>query len=176
MLARLDDLVHAVIVRELSDGVGLSGSTRLVAADIVTAEEDTVDGEDLSWFEQTDISDYNVSDIDDLFGTVSNALDRSVLTLLVELFELAFLLPIVHRSDHDNNENGDDNSDTFDPFDVRSLAQSVRVFGRTVTCDWRMVDTDGLVDTKGQRDDGDNGKQNLALAHEKQVNVPRRRP
>lgn len=153
-------LLDTLLVGKLLDGVTLTGSTRFVASDIVTTEEDTVDGDDLSWLEHADITDDNILDVDDHFTTASYDLDSTVVSLLVELFELSFLLPIINGTDQDDDKDGDADGNTFDPFDL----------GLDTTGGWAAVGlvddvvvwaTNNLVDTESKGDDGGDGKQNL---------------
>ena len=83
MLSRFDNLFQALLIGKLFDRIGFTGSTRFVATDIVTSKEYTVDGKNLSRLEQTDVTDNDVADVDDLFGTVSNTFDSSIFSLFV---------------------------------------------------------------------------------------------
>lgn len=51
---------NAIFVREFSDQVGFSGSARFITSDVLTSQEDTVDRDDLSWFEYANITDDKV--------------------------------------------------------------------------------------------------------------------
>jgi len=70
-------------------------------------------------------------------------------------------LPIVDGTDHDNNENSDNNGNTFDPLDLRGVTETIKVFGCGITRDRLVIYTNRLVDTEGEGNDSDNGKQDL---------------
>lgn len=53
-------LLDTLFVGSLLDQVGFTGSTRLVALDVVTSEEDTVDGKNFTSLDDTDVTDENV--------------------------------------------------------------------------------------------------------------------
>lgn len=50
----------AVFVGELLDQVGFTSGAGFIALDVVAAQKDTIDGDDLSGFENADITDDNV--------------------------------------------------------------------------------------------------------------------
>lgn len=171
-------LLDTLFVGSLLDQVGFTGSTRLVALDVVTSEEDTVDGKNFTSLDDTDISDENVLRDNGLVSTIaadkatteslpqtdlgvdshpsstSNTVDHPVVLLLVQLLELPLLLPIVDGSDQDDDGNSDKNGDTLDPFDLRFFATSGVVATPGEVFDRLVVHTDGLVNTE---DEGDNG-------------------
>jgi hypothetical protein len=53
-------LLDTLFVRGLLDQVGFTGSSRLVTFDIVSSEEDTVDGKNFTSLDNTDITDEDV--------------------------------------------------------------------------------------------------------------------
>ena len=85
----------AIVIGDLFYGVGLSGCARLVAFDVVTGDEDTVAGEDLTGLEEGDIADEQFLDVDNAFNAVTDDLDTSFFLLVVEDAELSLLLPII---------------------------------------------------------------------------------
>jgi hypothetical protein len=169
-------LLDTLFVGSLLDQVGFTGSTRLVALDVVASEEDTVDGKNFTSLDDTDVTDENVLRYDKLVSTLplittgailrtdlgidshpsstSNTVDHPVVLLLVQLLELPLLLPIVDGSDQDDDGNSDKNGDTLDPFDLRFFATSGVVATPGEVFDRLVVHTDGLVNTE---DEGDNG-------------------
>jgi hypothetical protein len=180
-------LLDTLFVGSLLDQVGFTGSTRLVALDVVTSEEDTVDGKNFTSLDDTDISDENVLRDNGLVSTIaadnatteslpqtdlgvdshpsstSNTVDHPVVLLLVQLLELPLLLPIVDGSDQDDDGNSDKNGDTLDPFDLRFFT-TVRVgTSGHIHRGFFVVDTDGLVNTKDQRDNGGDTQDDLRV-------------
>jgi hypothetical protein len=153
-------LLDTLLVGKLLDGVAFTSSTRFVASDIVTAEEDTVDGDNLSWLEQADITDDDILDVDDHFTTASDDLDGTVVSLLVELFELSFLLPIIDGTDQDDDSDSDTDGNTFDPFDLGLKATGSRAAVGLVD-DVVIGAIDDLVDTESEGDDGSDSEQDL---------------
>lgn len=127
-----------LLKRSLANGVRFSSSARLVAANVVAREEETVDGEDFSRLDVEDVTDDDVVDRHETLGTVADDLDVALLLLSaakgkevseesqvgeeqdysLELLELTLLLPIVDRSDHDDDEDGNSDGDSLDPFDL----------------------------------------------------------
>lgn len=172
VLARLECLAlfHALLVRELLDRVTFTCSARLVAADVVTAQENTVDGQNLSGLEQADVADNDILDVDDHFRAASNTLYRTVVPLLVELLELAFFLPVVDGTDQDDNGDSDTDGNTLNPVDLGGDTPSRRL--TTLIVEDNVVRrTQILVETESERDDGDDGKQNLAVSDGKMVDA-----
>ena len=53
-------LLDALFVRSLLDQIRFTSSTRLVTLDVVTTEEDTVDGQDFTSLDDTDVTDEDV--------------------------------------------------------------------------------------------------------------------
>jgi hypothetical protein len=94
---------------------------------------------------------------DKLFATTNN-ITASVILLFVEFLELQFLLIIVDGTDHDDQSDSDKNGDTFNPFD---LWFSTAFRGTTGTGVSMRFDTDGLIDTKSERDNGGNTQNDL---------------
>jgi hypothetical protein len=88
---------HDFVVRCLLDSVRFTGSTRLVALDVVARQEDAVAGEDFSRFNKSDVTNKDLFDVDNLLHTVTNNLDTSFVLALVENLELPLLLPVVQR-------------------------------------------------------------------------------
>jgi hypothetical protein len=180
-------LLDTLFVGSLLDQVGFTGSTRLVALDVVASEEDTVDGKNFTSLDDTDVTDENVLRYDGNVSTnaadkttteslprthlgvdshpssTSNTVDHPVVLLLVQFLELPLLLPIVDGSDQDDDGNSDKNGDTLDPFDLRFFA-TVRV-GTSVFAGTSqfVVDTDGLVDTEDKRDNGGDTQDDLRV-------------
>lgn len=53
-------LLDAFLVRSLFDQVGFTGGTGFVALDIVTTEEDSIDGQDFTSLDDTNVTDHDV--------------------------------------------------------------------------------------------------------------------
>jgi len=61
---RLTCMILAVSTLELLEGnlldrVGFSSSSRFIASDVMTRDEDAIDGNDFARFEQCNVSDYH---------------------------------------------------------------------------------------------------------------------
>ena len=84
-----------VFVADLPDGIGFTGSTGLVALDVVALQEDTVTRDDFAGLDQGDVADDDVMDLDDLLDTTANDLNTALFLLLVQCLELALLLVVV---------------------------------------------------------------------------------
>ena len=89
-----------VIVADLLDGVGLSGRPGFVALDVVAGNEDAITRNDLTGFEEGDITDEEFLDVDNVLDARPDNLDATFLLLVVEDAELPLLLPIVERTNH----------------------------------------------------------------------------
>lgn len=166
LLARLathlvpDDLPHRIT---------LSRRATLVAPDVVTLEEDTIDGEDLSGFEEEGVADKDVVNGDEAFGTVSEGLDGSFLLLRVEFAELLLLLVVVEGTNEDDDEDGDGDGDSLDPVDGGLDTEVVGAASRGVG---GRRGAKVLVETEGERD-GSGDRQN-DLWREYRVSYDRR--
>ena len=64
-------LLDTLFVGSLLDQVGFTGSTRLVALDVVASEEDTVDGKNFTGLDDTDVTDENVLRYDGNVSTIA---------------------------------------------------------------------------------------------------------
>lgn len=67
-----------VFVRGFANGVGLSRCARLVAADVVTGEEDTIDRDNFSRLDEEDVADEDVVDAHEAFVTGAEDLDVAI--------------------------------------------------------------------------------------------------
>ena len=65
------------VVDDLLDGVGLSSCARLVALDVVTGNKDTIAGDNLAGFEESNIANEQVLDVDDALDSGANNLDAT---------------------------------------------------------------------------------------------------
>lgn len=61
--------------RSFANGVRFSSSARLVAANVVAREEETVDGEDLSRLNVEDVTDDDIVDGHETLGAIADDLD-----------------------------------------------------------------------------------------------------
>jgi uncharacterized protein YidB (DUF937 family) len=105
-------------IGDLADGVGLAGSGRFVAANVVTAKEDAVDGNDFSGFELEDVANDDIVDIEQTLLAVAEGFDVAFLFLGVELLELSLFLEVIDGADEDDDEDGDHDGDALDPVDL----------------------------------------------------------
>ena len=64
-------------------------------------QEDTIARDDFAGFDQGDVTDDDVMDLDDLLDTTANDLDAALFLLLVQCLELALLLVVVDGPDAD---------------------------------------------------------------------------
>ena len=96
-------IVHGavVFVADLPDGIGFTGGTGLVALDVVALQADTIARDDFAGFNQGDVTDDDVMDLDDRLDTTANDLDTAFFLLLVQCLELALLLVVVDGPDAD---------------------------------------------------------------------------
>ena len=90
-----------VLIADLPDGIGFTGGTGLVALDVVALQEDTITRDDFAGFDQGDVADNDVMDLDDRLDTTANDLDTALFLLLIQCLELALLLVVVDRPDTD---------------------------------------------------------------------------
>lgn len=127
----------------------------------MTAEENTIDGQDLSRLEHGDVPDADLLGVDDLLPTATHDLHGPVLALVVEVFELEFLLIIIDRTDEDDDSDGDEDGDTLDPVDLGLETAWRRAFGGL---DVVVTGTESLVKTEGERDDRSDEKKNLEIS------------
>jgi hypothetical protein len=105
-------------LRNFPNSIRLARGPRFINLDIMARKKDTVTRDDLSRFQKSDIANENLLitkietqlrkiifitnlDIDKSLLTVSNYLDSTLLFLFVQLLELAFLLPIIERTNED---------------------------------------------------------------------------
>jgi hypothetical protein len=82
---------------------------------------------------------------DQLFMAITDDLDETFFSLLVESLELFLFLPVIYGSDADDNKNSRDDSDALDP--VYGVSPS----GRVVLKTWKrpsVSDTTAQIDNK----------------------------
>ena len=92
---------NALVVGNLFDGIRLSSCARSIALDVVTGNEDTIAGDDLTGLEEGNVTNKQFLDVVDAFNTKANNIDTPLLPLVVENVELLLLLPIIEGTDHD---------------------------------------------------------------------------
>jgi hypothetical protein len=96
--------------------------------------------------------------VDDKLLATTDNITSTIVLFLVEFLELKFLLVIVDRSNHDDQSDGDENGDTFNPFDLR-FGTAFRGTSRTgVSVGFN---TDRLVNTKSEGNDGGDTQDDL---------------
>lgn len=96
--------------------------------------------------------------VDNEFFATTNNITSSVVLFLVEFLELQFLLIIVDGSDHDDQCDSDENSNTFDPFDLGFGTAFGGTSGTGVSVGF---DTDRLIDTESEGNDGGDTQDDL---------------
>lgn len=103
--------------RRFPDGVALSRRARLVAPQLMTFQQDAVDGDDLARFKQDDVADPDFVHVEQALVAGPDDLDVALFFLGVEFAELALLLPVVERTDQCDDGNGDhcDPKERFGP-------------------------------------------------------------
>ena len=148
-------LGNALLEGILLDRIRFASSARLVASHTVTLDKDTIDGNDFSRFEQSDITDTNILGVDQHLGSTADDLHLTVFALFVQLGELAFLLVIIDRANQDDDGNSDEDGNTFDPVDFGRRAPIDGVLG---TADSVFASAKRLVETKSEGDSGSNKK------------------
>ena len=176
LFARLEvvSLGDTVFVGVLFDQVGFTSGTGFVALDIVAAQKDTVNRNNLSGFKNADVTDDNVLGkgsararmlcrgtnlgVDDKFFATTNNITSSVVLFLIEFLELQFLLIIVDGSDHDDQCDSNEDSDTLNPFDLGFGTTFRGTSGTGVSVGFN---TDRMIDTESERYDGGDTQDDL---------------
>src|SRR5437762_13109898 len=104
------------ICRMFSYQIGLASCRRLIAFDVMTIYKDSVYRNHVARLEIHHIPNDKVEDRYFLHYSGANNLHISILLLSIELYKLAFLLPIIQCTNKYNDGYGRYNSDAFHPF------------------------------------------------------------
>ena len=72
-------------------------------------------GNNVAGLEQHNITHDNVVYVDQLFSAITEGLDETVFSLLVQSLELFLFLPVIYGSDTDDDKDSNKDSDALDP-------------------------------------------------------------
>ncbi|TKW48923.1 hypothetical protein CTA1_7187 [Colletotrichum tanaceti] len=133
--AGLEGVEDGVAAR-LLESVRLTRGRGLVALQVMAADEDAVDRDQVAGLEVDDIANQDLGDVDHEGLARPDDLDLAVFLLGVELDKGAFFLPVIEGSDQRNDQDGNNNSNALHPvdrlavfgvvFDAKGLVQAER--------------------------------------------------
>ncbi len=140
----------------------------------MAAEEDTVAWDNLTRLELENVTNDNIVNRHESGLALTKDLDVALFLFCVELLELALLLVVVDGTNKIDDDNGDENGHTFDPIDLSRVAKRFDTVANTSDLLGRCSKIG--IETKGQRDDGGDTKENEDLVlqcepHEKEKTV-----
>lgn len=96
--------------------------------------------------------------IDLLFPPITNYLDGTVILPLIQCAELSLFLPVIERTDENDNHNGDDDGETFHKVDTGMFTEALWC---VATGFGRVLYADVLVDAKCQGNNSGDTEKNL---------------
>ena len=122
------------------DCIRLTRRTGLIASHVVTRKEDAIARNNVAWLDEYYIANDNLVRMDLLGFIVADDLDKTMFFLLLIRHKLFLLLPVVQRTNEDNNKDISDDSSALSPIhgdlpfgpdrrEVQKDAQDKRCYG-----------------------------------------------